>query len=203
MHSNNINNLYYMEKDLKIDIRNTVDISENDLNKVIAKFQIQNFAKLDRLALFNKVSDHLKFIQDGLVRVYNIDEQGKELTIQIGIEGMWINDIYSFFTQTPSENHIEFLDETSILQISRKDLEILFSEVPIMERFFRLKLEQSYVRLYKRTIQQQNRSAKDRYLDFKIRYGHIEPLVPQYIIASYLNLTPEHLSKVRNQLAKE
>ncbi len=185
------------------DIKATITIADPILEKVIEQFQSKTFNKSDLIPSFRKVSNHMQFIKGGLVRIYTIDKQGKEITIQIGIENMWINDLYSYFTQTPSENRIEVLEPTTILQIHRNDLENLYKEVPMMSNFFHLKLEKSYVRLYNRAIRQLNQSAEERYLEFKSKYGTIENRVPQYIIASYLNISPEHLSKVRNQLAKK
>ncbi len=190
-------------QNLITDIKTTIEVSDIDLEKIITLFHSKTFNKSDIIPCIEKTSNHMQFIQDGLVRVYTIDKQVKEITIQIGIENMWVNDLYSYITQTPSENHIEVLEHTTILQIHRNDLESLFKEVPSMESFIRLKLEQSYTRLHKRTLNQLNNSAEERYLEFRNRYGHIETRVPQYIIASYLNLSPEHLSKVRKHLTQK
>jgi CRP/FNR family transcriptional regulator, anaerobic regulatory protein len=190
-------------QNLITDIKATIEVSDIDLEKIIGQFHSKTFNKSDIIPSIRKTSNHMQFIQNGLVRVYTIDKQAKEITIQIGIENMWINDLYSYITQSPSENHIEVLESTTILQIHRNDLESLFKEVPAMESFIRLKLEQSYVRLHNRVFNQLNNSAEERYLEFRNKYGHIENRVPQYIIASYLNLSPEHLSKVRKHLTKK
>ncbi|MBL4708814.1 MAG: Crp/Fnr family transcriptional regulator [Flavobacteriales bacterium] len=185
------------------EIKKTVEISDADLEKIIAQFHPKTFKSSELIPSFNKTSNHIQFIQEGLIRVFTIDQQAKEITLQIGIENMWINDLYSYITRTPSKNSIEVLEPTRILQIHRNELENLFKEVPPMESFIRLKLEQTYTRLHNRTINQINSSAEERYLGFRSSYGHIENLVPQYIIASYLNLSPEHLSKVRKKMAKK
>lgn len=190
-------------QNLITDIKATIEVSDKDLEKIIAQFHSKTFNKSDIIPCIGKTSNHMQFIQGGLVRVYTIDNQVKEITIQIGIENMWLNDLYSYITQTPSKNYIEVLEPTTILQIPRNDLKNLFKEVPPMESFTRLKLEQSYTRLHNRTFNQLNNSAEERYLEFRSTYGHIENRVPQYIIASYLNLSPEHLSKVRKQLTKK
>lgn len=189
-------------QNLITDIKTTIEIGNVELEKIIARFHSKTFNKSDIIPSIGKISNHMQFIQNGLVRVYLSDNQAKKTTIQIGIENMWVNDLYSYITQTPSENYIEVLESTTILQIHRNDLQNLFKEVPSMESFIRLKIEQSYARLHRRTFHQLNNSAEERYLQFRGKYGHIENRVPQYIIASYLNLSPEHLSKVRNYLAK-
>ena len=190
-------------KNLKEDLKKTIDLSDSDLENMLSKFQSKSFNKNEKVASFGKTSKYFKFIDSGLLRVYFVDNQAKEITIQIGIENTWIGDIHSFLTQTPSLYHIDILEDTNILQIHKTDLEALFLQVPIMERFFRLKVQRAYISLQERTLHQLNKSAEERYLEFKRKYGHIESRVPQYMIASYLNISPEHLSKVRHFLAKK
>jgi len=193
-----------MMKNLRQDIEKNIDISHADLEKVLSQFHTKSYIKKDSITSYGRISNHLQFIESGLIRIFIIDNRGKDITVQIGIENMWVNNLYSFFTQTPSENHIEILEPTTILQIHRVDLEKLYNEVPAMESFSRLKLQQSYCRLHKRTYRHLTNSAEESYLEFRNTYGHIiENRVPQYVIASYLNLSPEHLSKVRRNLAKK
>ncbi len=184
-------------------LKKTIDINDSDLEIILSKFQSKSFYKNEEITSFGKTSKYFRFINHGLLRVYFIDNQAKEITVQIGTENTWIGDIHSFLTQTPSQYHINILEDTSISQIHKTDLETLFQQVPIMERFFRLKVQRAYISLQERTLHQLNKPAAQRYLEFKRKYGHIEPRVPQYMIASYLNISPEHLSKVRRSLAKK
>ncbi|MDN5216988.1 Crp/Fnr family transcriptional regulator [Fulvivirgaceae bacterium BMA12] len=188
-------------QNLIADIEKTVKINGGDLDKIITRFHEKSFGKNAAIPSFKKISHHFKFIESGLVRVYFIDNQAREITIQIGIENAWIADLHSFLTQTPSQYHIDVLEPTTILQIHRSDLKKLFVAVPVAESFFRLKIQRAYISLQDRTLHQMNKSAEERYLEFRDKYGHIEARVPQYMIASYLNISPEHLSKVRNKLA--
>ncbi len=198
-----INPLIVKMQNLITDIKKTIEVNNSDLDRIVAKFQSKLYKKNERIPSFGKTSNYLKFIEKGLLRVYYIDDQAKDITIQIGIQSTWIGDIYSFLTQTPSPYYIEVLKPTKVLQINKNDLESLFLNVPLMERFFRLKVQRAYISLQERTLHQLNKSAEERYLSFKSKYGYIEPHVPQYMIASYLNITPEHLSKVRNHLSKK
>lgn len=185
------------------DIKKIIEVGDSDLEKILTSFQSKSFGKSEMIPSYGKISNYMQFIQSGLIRVYTIDKQAKEITIQIGIENMWVNDLYSYFTNTPSQNHIQVLMPTTILQIHKNDLKKLLKKVPVMESFIRIKTQQSYIRLYNRTLHQLNNSAEERYLEFRNKYGYIENRVPQYIIASYLNLSPEHLSKVRNKLSQK
>lgn len=188
-------------KNLVTDIKKTVDINDSDLEKITSRFQYKSWKKRE-IPSVGRTAEYFRFISSGLLRVYFIDNYAKEITIQIGIENTWVADIHSFLTQMPSQYRIDVLEPTDIYQIHRTDLENLFLQVPVMERFFRLKIQRAYISLQERTLHQLNKSAEERYLEFRHKYGHIEFRVPQYMIASYLNLSPEHLSKVRKQLSK-
>ena len=188
-------------QNLTSDLINTINPNRDDLQTILNEFDLLS-TKKGTVPAFGKVATHLQFIEDGLLRVYILDNDARDVTIQIGIGNMWVNNLYSFLNQVPSNCYVEILEPSILYRISKQDLEKLFVKVPIMETFFRLKIQQAYCRLQDRTLNQVNKSAEERYLEFQSRYGKIETLVPQYIIASYLNISPEHLSKVRNKLSK-
>ncbi len=190
-------------QNLITDIKNIIPVDDSLLEKIHHFFKIKSFNKNEILPTFNKVCESMMFISSGLLRVYNIDNNGKEITIQLGIEGMWVNDLYSYLTQTPSKNRIHILAPTRVLQIHKQDLEQLCLDFQAMAHFVLKKTQQTYIKLQDRTLNQLNTSAEERYLHFKDRYGQIENRVPQYMIASYLNITPEHLSKVKTNLLKK
>lgn len=146
------------------------------------------------------VSNHMRFIEQGCLRAYNIDAAGNEHILQFGIEGWWVNDLYSYITQEPADGFIQALEPSRVLQIHRDKLNELFNTIPALERFFRLKIQSAYVALQERTIHSMSKTAEQRYLDFRHKYRDIEQRVPQFMVASYLGITPEHLSSLRKKL---
>lgn len=186
---------------LKKEINSNINVQSEILDKIVNRFELKNYVKKDMIPCFGIISTHLLFIEEGLVRVYFIDEEGKEITLQIGIEKMWINNLFSFFQQSISNIYIEVLEPTTIYQIEKSTLENLYLELPSMESFIRIKLQKFYTSLQDRTVFRAPKNAEERYLDFQHNYGSIEGKVPQYIIASYLNISPEYLSKIRNKLS--
>lgn len=146
------------------------------------------------------VSRHMRFIADGCLKCYHIDEDGNEQILQFGIEGWWINDLYSYLTQTPAKYFVQAIEDSCVLQIKRHSLEELYKQIPTIERFFRIKIQNAYVALLDRTIHNMSKPAKQRYLDFRTSYPNIEQRVPQYMVASYLGITPEFLSSIRNEI---
>ncbi|MDX5423182.1 MAG: Crp/Fnr family transcriptional regulator, partial [Hymenobacteraceae bacterium] len=87
-----------------------------------------------------------------------------------------------------------------LLQLKHEDLKELYHEVPKLERFFRIIIQKAYVASQQRLVSNFIHTAKDRYLQFRKQYPRIDQRVPQYMVASYLGITPEFLSRIRSQL---
>lgn len=178
-------------------IKETVNLGPEDEKKVYDFFQTRNLKKKEVLLFAGDISSHMQYISSGCLRAYYMDQEAKEHIIQFGIEGWWVNDLYSYLTNTPAKQFIQALEKTSVVQIHKDNLNQLYDEVPAIERFFRIKFEKAYVALQDRTINSMSRPAEERYLDFRTQYRDIEQRVPQYMIASYLGITPEFLSRLR------
>lgn len=180
-------------------IREVVDISETEFNNYLSKFEIKVLKKKQYLLEPENISKHMRYIVSGCVRVYTLDEQGNEKTLQIGIENWWVNDLYSYITEKPSTMFIQTLEETTIIQINKNNLEDIFKHSNAITNFFRIKIQNAYVSLQERTKQNMLSDAYARYQKFRTEYRDIEQRVPQYIIASYLDITPEFLSFLRKK----
>ena len=162
--------------------------------------------QLERKAYLLKkgdLSNHMRFISEGCLKAFSIDEQGNEHILQFGIAGWWVNDLYAYLTQKPSTFYIQAITKSTVLQIHRDRLNKLYDEVPMMDRFFRIKTQNGYVALQERTIRNMSESAENRYLKFVNRYREMEQQIPQYMIASYLGVTPEHLSALRKKMSEK
>lgn len=181
-------------------IQEQVPLSKQETDLVQQAFVAKELDKKEMLLFKGDISNHMRFIEQGCLRAYNIDAAGNEHILQFGIEGWWVNDLYSYITQEPAEGFIQALEHSRVLQIHRDKLNELFKTVPAMERFFRLKIQSAYVALQERTIHSMSKTTEQRYLDFRNKYRDIEQRVPQYMIASYLGITPEHLSSLRKKL---
>ena len=181
-------------------IKELVAISEKDIPLIIDAFKPKELTKKEILLHTDEVSNHMRFISDGCLRSYYINESGQEYNVQFGIKGWWINDLYSYLTKTQAQYYIQALQPSTILQVHRDDLENLFIKIPAIERFFRIKMEKAYVANLNRTVKSMSETAESRYLSFIKKYRDIEQNVPQYMVASYLGISPEHLSTIRSNL---
>ena len=139
----------------------------------------------------------------GCLRTFYVDSDAQEHIVMFAIENWWTSDLTSFITQTASTYNIQCLEPTHVIQLSYANLEALYQEVPKFERFFRIILQRAFANTEKRIVRNFSMPAKERYLHFRQQYPQIEQRVPLYMIASYLGITKEFLSKIRHQLITE
>ncbi|MEP1033055.1 Crp/Fnr family transcriptional regulator [Ekhidna sp.] len=182
-------------------IRELVPLSEKEVEVVCDAFKRRHLKKKELLFQKGDPSSHMRFISDGCMKLYSVDGDGQEHILQFGISGWWINDLYAFLTETPATLFMQAITESTVFQVHRDRLNQLYDEVPMMDRFFRIKTQNGYVALQERTIRTMSDPAEQRYREFVNRYREMEQQIPQYMIASYLGITPEHLSTIRKKMS--
>lgn len=151
----------------------------------------------DTLLRQGQVCANIYFVNSGILRAYYADKQDKETTIMFGSADWWITDMYSFLNHQPALMHLEAIENSEVLELSKTDMDHLFIDVPKFERFFRIIIQNAYVREQVRVIQNLSMTAEERYQIFIQKYPHIVQRVTQKQIASYLGITPEFLSAIR------
>lgn len=180
-------------------LKKTIHLNKEEEELVISSLEIKNLKKKDFLLQPGDFSQDMRYIAKGSARVFYLDEKGQENTIQLGIEEWWINDLYSYLTGKPSKMHIQAVENTTIIQLNKSKLEVLFEKIPHLSNFFRIKMQNAYVALQEKTIENQSMDAYEKYLKFRKDYRVLEQRFPQYIIASFLGMTPEFLSYLRKK----
>src|SRR5690606_37194493 len=120
-----------------------------------------------------------------------------EHILQFGIENWWINDLNSYLNNEPSRMYIQAIEDTTLIQINKMDLEELYIKSPGISNFFRIKFQAAYVSLQERMISSMTLEAYERYKIFIKNYRNIEQRIPQYMVAAYLGINPEFLSHLR------
>lgn len=143
------------------------------------------------------------FVLKGCLKTFHITEDGQEHIIMFSIEDWWGGDIGSFITQTPADFNVQCLENTELIMLQHDIVEVLYEKIPKLERFFRQIIERAFVASQKRIVRNFSMSAKDRYLYFKNQYPEIEKRIPQYMVASYLGMTKEFLSKIKSEMASQ
>ena len=138
----------------------------------------------------------------GCLRTYKIDEKGNTHILQFATENYWINDLGSFHGMKPSALNIDALEDTVVLQINREDLISLYKEAPKFDRIFRVLIENGFIHLQERLLQNISSTAEERYQSFLELYPHLTNRLSQVQIAAFLGVTPEFLSRLRNMRSK-
>ncbi|HTN21602.1 MAG TPA: Crp/Fnr family transcriptional regulator [Pelobium sp.] len=149
------------------------------------------------------VCKSIAFIEKGVLKAYSVDEKGNEHIIQFGLEGWIISDLYSFLTGESATYNIDAIEDSEVLLISKSAHEELLREMPAYETFTRLNITGAYLAMQKRLTSVISAPLKEQYTDFIALYPDIVQRVPQHMIASYLGLKPETLSRVRQKIAQK
>ena len=142
------------------------------------------------------------FVASGCLKAYEVDDNGDEHIIQFAKENWWISDFKAFFEEGKATLNIDTIEESIVFGIEKQDLENLFLDVPKFDRFFRIKLTSAFVALQNRILSSLDKSNSERYLDFQKAYPNLERRIPNYMIANYLGIKPESLSRIRKNLVK-
>lgn len=172
--------------------------TEFDLCKTF--FIPKKIRKKQTLLLEGDVCAYNAFIEKGILRSYTTDEKGNQHIIQFAFEGWWITDLSSFLMGENSTYTIEAIEDSELLLLTAAAREELMDALPVFERYQRLLLQNAYIALQARVNSALTATAEEKYLKLTLAYPDIVARVPQHMIASYLGLTPETLSRVRKQI---
>jgi CRP/FNR family transcriptional regulator, anaerobic regulatory protein len=172
-------------------------LSEDEVLYFVSLLRMKQVQKRTILLKEDQACKEINFVHSGTLRAFYKTKEGKESTIMFAIADWWITDMFCFINQQPAMLNIEAVENTFIFQLLKDDLEKLYNKVPKFERFFRIIMQNAYIREQLRIIENLSLSAEERYNNFLGKYPHIVKQVTQKQIASYLGITPEFLSTIR------
>jgi CRP-like cAMP-binding protein len=186
---------------LKTFLTSNVDMDEQIIREHIENLKKIQVKKGNFLLRQGDVCKHSFFVEEGLLKYYSIDEKGKQHILQFAPEGWFVVDRESAFFNQPSQYFIEALEDSIVTMI---DVD-MFASLSLHNQSFALfnnKLLHNHIRhLQNRINLLLSATAEERYLDFIRIYPDLLLRVPQTLVASYLGITPESLSRVRKDLA--
>tara|TARA_R110002096_G_scaffold58261_1_gene146944 strand:+ start:179 stop:763 length:585 start_codon:yes stop_codon:yes gene_type:complete len=191
-----------MHSTIDHNISKFVSFTDEELNIFHELLTIKTVSKKEYLLQEGDVCEFEAFVIQGCLRKYYINENGAEVIVQFAIEDSWISDIASFSDHKPSHFFIEALENCKLLILTPTSKEKLLSSVPKFERVFRILVQRHLSVTQDRLVHTIAKTAPEKYLDFLDHYPTIPQRVAQHYIASYLGISAEFLSKVRNRLAK-
>lgn len=145
------------------------------------------------------VCKYRTYVVSGTFRAYLIGTNGNDHTIAFAIDDWWISDYSSYIFQQPATLFVEAIEDSVVMQLDYNAEQLLKESNPKFEKFFRIITERSFAFLQKRMLSSLSKTAEERYDEFMEKYSKVALRVPQYALASYLGMTTEFLSKIRNK----
>ncbi|WP_159473516.1 Crp/Fnr family transcriptional regulator [Dyadobacter sp. 3J3] len=184
-------------------IQEKVSLTDIDKEKIKTFFISKRLRKRQYLLQEGDVCKNMAFVAKGLLRIYNVDDKGGEHMSAFGWEGWWLSDFNSFLSAVPAVFNIDAIEDSELLMISRANYETLTLAVPIMDRYFRILYQNNIVTKDRRLMSTITHTAEERYLQLAESNPQIIERIPQNMIASYLGLAPETISRIKKNIATQ
>jgi CRP-like cAMP-binding protein len=143
------------------------------------------------------------FVASGCLRTYTIDNKGKEHILQFSPEDWWTGDMNSWLNDSPSQFFIDAIEDSEVLFFDNVSLQKLNKYIPESAAMYEAALQKSLVATNQRIISSLTATAEERYNEFLKKYPSLPQRVPQHIIASYLGVSPETISRIRKQQSRK
>ncbi|MGF7073551.1 Crp/Fnr family transcriptional regulator [Mucilaginibacter sp. 3215] len=178
-------------------------LTEADYAKIEAVCIFKKLRKKQYLLQEGDVWKYNAFITKGLVRFYSVDENGRENIVSFAKENWWTGDRASLLTSEPSKNNIDAIEDTELILITKTNFDRLCRDIPAFNDMVNAILNKSFITSQNRIHSAIAFTAEQKYLDFVQKYPDLSLRVPQAMIASYLGITPETLSRVRKETVKK
>ncbi|BDU24838.1 Crp/Fnr family transcriptional regulator [Flavobacterium sp. GSB-24] len=180
-----------------------VSLTPEEQALFLSKLETNTYKPKTILLNAGEVCKHSYFVNSGILRSFNINDNIVEHVLSFACEGWWMSDMYSYFSQKPGQLFIEVLEEAEVVSLSKENQEQLYLEIPKLERFFRILIENSLVANQQRLMDNLSLPAEERFEKFSKKYGTLIHKVPQKQIASFIGVTPEFFSKMKARLLKK
>ena len=185
-----------MSFELKIHIEEIVPLTDQEFDHISAYFKLKTLKKHQYLIQEDESVKNIYFVIKGLLKATFTDANGKEYIIQFAMENWWISDFKAFYSNVKSITNISCLENVELLSITKENLDQLCSESHKMEHFFRVKNSLGYVALQQRILSLLTTSPRERFEQLSHQYPQLAQRVSKTIIASYLGISRETLSRL-------
>jgi CRP-like cAMP-binding protein len=179
-------------------IQKKVTLSEEETREFISCFKLTKVKKRQFIIQPEFVARYRNYVLQGAFMGYVVADEGQDHIIQLAVEDWWISDYNSYIFQQPATMFVMALEDSVILQLDYANEQQLKSMNHKYETFFRITAERSFAGMQRRIISNLTKTAEERFNEFEDKYPHIANRFPQYVIASFLGMTTQYLSRLRN-----
>ena len=183
-------------------IQEHVSLSEEEWELCKNNFRPKRMLKRQFLLQEGDVCRELTFVEKGSLYSHSVDSKGDRNVLRFAFDGWWMADLQSFFTDIPSTLNIEVLEDSELLMLDRKNHEKLLKAIPAYERYHRIILQNAYIATQQRLENALGRTAEEKYSRLLAHNPEFMHRVPLNLVASYLGMSPETLSRVRRQMTQ-
>ena len=180
-----------------------VTLTPEEQELFLSKTETKPFKAKTILLSAGEVATCTYFVNSGILRSFNINDNIIEHVLHFACEGWWIGDMYSYISGKPGNLFIEVLEDAEVVIITKENHQKLYQEIPKLERFFRILAENSLVSHQERLMDNLSLTAEERFEKFCSKYPTLIQKVPQKHIASYIGVTPEFFSKMKSRMLKK
>ena len=184
-------------------VQNFVSLEADEAEHFLSVFEEVKVKKRQFIVQPNFTNRHRTFVVKGAFRTYAISSEGQDHTLQFAIENWWVSDFNSYIYQHPATLFIIALEDSIILQVEYSKEQELKKANHKFETFFRIMAEKGLAFEHRRILFDLTHSAEARYENFLLNYPNFIQRVPQYALASYLGMSTEFLSRLRNKRARK
>ena len=178
-------------------LKKYVSFDDTDFPKILSHFETLTLAKKEIAMQAGNPCNHNYFVIKGCLHMYFTSENGAERTVQFALEGWWLTDFLAFQNRTNTDFNVQAVEKSQVLSISNEQQELLLKEFPVLERYFRTIYQIAYGASLIKVKYVYDLSKEEIYLHFTEHFPEFAQRVPQYLIASFLGLTPEYVSEIR------
>lgn len=182
-----------------VHLKKYISLNDDEVQLLLSNVKPLITRKKDFLIQEGQTCKANYFVEKGLVRMFFINNKGIEQTTQFALENWWIADYMSLTTQTASHFYIQAVEASTVIAIEHHKQDQLFKQLPQLEHYFRLMMQRAYAAAQMRVKFFHVYSKEENYRQFVSLFPEFVQRIPQYMLASYLGLTPEYVSELRKK----
>jgi CRP-like cAMP-binding protein len=181
--------------------RRRVPLTQDEQELIKKYLTVKKLRKRQYLLQEGDVCKCVAFVEKGALRLYSVNEDGTEHIVRFGLDGWFITDLYSFLTNEPSIYNIDAIEDSELVLIARSASDELRTVSSKYQEFIFQETSEAYIQLLRRITSIISLSLEERYQELTAKFPDIIQRVPQHMIASYMGLTSETLSRVRKRIS--
>lgn len=181
-------------------LKKHISLNEEETQVLLKHIRLIDIKKKEFLLEEGQICKANYFVEQGLLRMYFINEKGVEQITQFALENWWLSDYMSFSMQLPAKFYIQAVEDSKVIAVAYHQQDELFDQLPQLERYFRIMMQRAYAASQMRFKYFYDYSKEENYRLFVSLFPEFVQRIPQYMLASYLGLTPEYLSELRKKV---